>query len=56
MTAASDYLGRKTANNNKLRLMSEMSLHWPVMAHLILRLMESHLLEPHGAGEISAQP
>lgn len=52
----SDYLGRKSLNNNKLHLMSKVSLPWPVMAHLIPRLMESHLPEPHGAGEMSRQP
>lgn len=29
--------------------MSEVSLPWNVTAHLILRVMESHLPEPHGA-------
>lgn len=60
MTSASlelsDYLGRKSPINNKLRLMSEVSLPWPVMAHLILRVMESHLPEPHGTGEMSRHP
>lgn len=52
----SDYLGHKSPNNNKLHLMSEVSLPCSVMAHLILRLMESHLPEPHGmTGEMSRQ-
>lgn len=37
----SDYLGHMFPNNKKLHLMSEVSLPWPIMAHSILRLMES---------------
>lgn len=36
----SDYLRHMSPNNIRLHLMSEVSLPWPVMAHLIFRLME----------------